>query len=238
MPLITYNPVTQNTLNVPLTVLPYGTYINFKLNDYQSQYLNNYISKYSDNLELVSIPIFPQDTESKYLSINVYNCTSPVFMNEEQVITRCEINTYVRDRRSGALGTLIIDYLSNGLSMDPVNIFKLPDKARFINAGSYNKIECMSEKEEISLSLNISKLFDFTRTISDELIKYTDNVYYKNGILDKIYYDSSLVDATIKTPGLNTEVNFRYKDLCFVRADSIFHFTNNIRFVGGMWDNR
>jgi len=237
MPLVTYNPVTQNTLNVPLTVLPYSTYINFKLTEQQSQYLSDYIGHYSDDLELVPIPMFPLDTQSKYLSINVYNCTSPVFMNEEQVITRCEINTYVRDRKSGALGTLIVDYLSNGLSMDPLNIFKFPDNVRFINAGSYNEIECTSKKEQIYLSLNISKLLDFTRTISDELIKYTDNVYYKNGIMDKIYYDSSLVDATIKTPSLDKDVKFRFKDLCFTRADSIFHFPNNIRFVGGMWDN-
>lgn len=238
MPIITYNPITQNTLNVPLTVFPYSTYINFKLDDQQSQYLSDYIGQYSNDLELVSIPMTPLDTKSKYLSINVYNCTSPVFMNEEQIITRCEINTYVRDKRSGALGTLIVDYLSNGLSMDPLNIFKLPDNVQFVNKGTRNEIECTSKREQIYLALNITKLLDFTRTISDELIKYTDNVYYKNGIMDKIYYDSSLVDATIKTPSIDTDVKFRYKDLCFTRADSIFHFTNPIRFIGGMWENR
>ena len=238
MPIVTYNPITQNTLNVPLTVLPYSTYINFKLSDAQSQYLSDYIGDYTNDLELVSIPMTPQDTPSNYLSVNVYNCTSPVFMNEAQVVTRCEINTYVRDKRNGALGTLIIDYLSNGLSMDPLNIFKWPEHTLFANAGSRNEVECVSKKEEIYLSLNITKLLDYKRIISDELIKYTDNVYYKNGIMDKIYYDSSLVHATTKSPCVDLDVKFRYKDLCFTRASSIFYFTNNIRFIGGMWENR
>ena len=61
MPILTYNPITKNTLNMPLTVKPYSTYLNFKLNYYQSQYLNNYISEYTNSLELVPINIFPND---------------------------------------------------------------------------------------------------------------------------------------------------------------------------------
>lgn len=237
MPIITYNPITQNTLNVALTVEPYSTYINFKLDDHQTKYLSDYIGQYTNVLELVPIPMTELDTESNYLSVNVYNCTSPVFMNEEQVITRCEINTYVRDKRTGVVGTLIVDYLCNGLSMDPLNIFKFPGGARFTNTDLHNEIECVSTKEEIYLVANISKHINFTFSISDELIKYTDNIYYKNGIFDKVYYDSSLVDASIETPGLDTGVKFRYKDICFTEADSIFYFTNNIRFIGGMWEN-
>ena len=48
--------------------------------------------------------------------------------HEEKEITRCELNTYVKDH-NGNYGTLIIDYLSNELSMDPLNIFKSKHKS-------------------------------------------------------------------------------------------------------------
>ncbi len=238
MPIITYNPITQNTLNVPLTVKPYSTYINFKLDDRQTQYLDDYIGKYTDDLEVVPIPIFAKDKSSNYLSVNIYNCTSPVFMNDEKVTTRCEINTYVRNKKDGTLGTLIIDYLSNGLSMDPINIFKNPNKVNFKKEQQKNLIDCSSTKEKIHLFANISTLCNLTRSLSDELIKYTDNIYYKNGIMDKVYYDSSLVQANMRLLSSNAlNLKFSYKDLCFIQADSIFYFTNQINFIGGMWDN-
>lgn len=236
MPILTYNPITKNTLNMPLTVKPYSTYLNFKLNYYQSQYLNNYISEYTNSLELVPINIFPSDEKSNYLSLNIYNCTSPVFMNEKKEITRCELNTYVKDK-DGNYGTLIIDYLSNELSMDPVNIFKRKEITRFYDYKIYKNINCQSLGEQINLKLNYTTIYDYNQEISDELIKYTDNIFYKNGILDKVYYDSSLVNANVKTPLLYYNLTFNYKDLSFDSIDSIFYFTNEIKFIGGMWEN-
>ena len=73
MPAITYNPITQNTLNVPLIVEPYSAYINLKLDNEQSSYLDNYINEYGDDLVIVPINILPREEKSKYLSINIYN---------------------------------------------------------------------------------------------------------------------------------------------------------------------
>ena len=115
MPAITYNPITQNTLNVPLIVEPYSAYINLKLDNEQSSYLDNYINEYGDDLVIVPINILPREEKSKYLSINIYNCSSPIFMNDEKTTTRCEINTYVVDKNN-VKGTLIIDYVSNILN--------------------------------------------------------------------------------------------------------------------------
>ena len=238
LPSVTYNAVTKNTLNVPLTVEPYSTYINLKLSEVQSLYMNNYINEYSEELEMIPIPIFPNEIPSNYLSINVYNCSSPAFMNDNKMTTRCEINTYVRNKRSGEHGTMILDYLSNDLSMDPVNIFKKSDNVSFYNTnGIHNIIACSSLRESIALTLNITTLCSFKYAVSDELLRYTDNIFYKNGIKDKVYYDSSLVNANVKTPILHEDFNFEYKDLQFRRADSIFYFTNQIKFIGGMWDN-
>ena len=236
MPLLTYNPITKNTFNAPLTVLPYSTYLNFKLDSNQTSYLNNYISKFSNELEIVPINLYPGEQKCNYLSLNIYNCTSPVFVNEEKEITRFEINTYVKDKK-GNLGTLIIDYLANELSMDPINIFKQKDEVSFKNDKIYKVIDCNSNKEKINLKVNYTTLFDHHSRISNKLIEYTDKIYYKNGIYDRVYYDSSLVNANIREPELYFNTSFRYKDLFFDKLDSIFYFTNNISFIGGMWAN-
>ena len=84
MPIVTYNPITQNTLNVPLTVLPYSTYINFKLSDAQSQYLSDYIGDYTQRPRTRVNPHHSTGHPVELFGVNVYNCTSPVFMNEAQ----------------------------------------------------------------------------------------------------------------------------------------------------------
>lgn len=236
MPMLTYNPVNKNSLHIPMTVNPYSTYLNFKLDDKQTDYLNNYIKDYSDDLEIVPIQITPYEEKSNYLSVNIYNCSSPVFLNDNKNITRCEINTYVKDKDNN-IGTLIIDYLSNELSMDPVNIFKKKDDISFDRHFIYNIINCVSKDENIELLINYTLFRESNFDISSSLIEYTDNIYYKNGIYDKIYYDTSLVKPNLRTPRYTYNFSFNYKDLSFDRFDSIFYFANHINFVGSMWSN-
>ena len=235
LPMVTYNPISKFNFHAPLLVEPYSTYLNFKLDDNQSNYISNYISKFNSNLEMVPISILPEETPNNYLSVNIYNCSSPSFMSDKK-ITRCEINTYVKDDNDN-YGTLIIDYLCNDLSMDPVNIFKVPSYTSYKIKDIYNCIDCFSKNDNINLKLNYTQFEDISFDISDSLIKYTDNVYYKNGIIDKIYYDSSLTDANIKSPLLFYNFTFNYKELSFDKIDSIFYFKNPLKFVGSIWDN-
>ena len=238
MPFLTYNPISQNTFNLPLDVCSFSTYLNFKLDDFQTNYLNNYIQKFNSNLEIVPISILNNEHDKhNYLSVNIYNCTSPAFLNNDKEFTRCEINTYVKDKKEGNYGTLIIDYLSNEFSMDPVNIFKFQEKVNFHSSDMFKIIDCSSITDKVILKANFSSMFDYNNILNDDLIRFTDLVYYKNGIFDKIYYDSSLVNAKIRSPTIVKSFNFKYKDLLFSKIDSIFYFTNKVRFIAGMWDN-
>tara|TARA_A100001011_G_C13778734_1_gene622279 strand:- start:265 stop:534 length:270 start_codon:yes stop_codon:yes gene_type:complete len=78
---------------------------------------------------------------------------------------------------------------------------------------------------------------------SKDLVKFSDYIYYKNGIYDKLYYDDTLVNAIIKSPSsliMEDDIDnffFTYKDLFFEKIDSIFYFENKINFVGSMWKN-
>lgn len=237
MPLLTYNPWTSNTFNLPLNVSPLSTYINFKLDDIQTNYLNKYIQKFNSDLEIVPINILEEDKDKfNYLSVNIYNCSSPVFFNDLNELTRCEINTYVKDKK-GNYGTLIIDYISNEFSMDPVNIFKQKEEVNFYKTDIFKTINCKSIKDSVKLNLNFSSLVDNNINLNNELIRYTDKVFYKNGIFDKIYYDSSLADPIINVPDSVFNFSFIYKDLFFEKIDSIFYFKDGIRFIAGMWDN-
>jgi hypothetical protein len=234
MPSIINNPINKNTLHVPLMIEPESTYLNFKLTSAQTAYLNEYIGS---ELEIIPVKLFAQDVvERNYLSINIYNCSSTVFMNNERSTTRCEINTYVRDKM-GNVGTLIIDYLSNELSMDPVNIFKVKEKTMFQRNNDKNEIFCSSVRDDVELKTSIQQTNTIRGYLNEQLIRFSDNIYYKNGIVDKLYYDSTLVNADVQIPLIPKCFTFRYKDLVFTDIDSIFFFTNEIRFIGAMWSN-
>ena len=232
MPLLTYNPITKNTLNVPMIVNPESTYLNFKLDSEKVKKIEKYIKKYSN---LSMIPIKMDEKEEYILSVNVYNCTSPVFLNDKE-ITRFEINTYVRDEYNNK-GTLILDYISNELSMDPLNIIKWKEDLVYNKYDVFNYIECNSKRDRIELNINFTAEYAKKIKIDEDLVKYTDRVYYKNGIYDKIYFDSSLTSADLREPYLFTDFKFIYRDLNFTDLHSIFYFKNEIRFIGGMWDN-
>ncbi len=253
MPSFTFNPINRVNLLAPLKVEQYSTYLNFKLDDNQVKYLNNYISEYSNNnpinidnqdtLKLIPLKMGIFQQPAYYISVNVYNCTSPIFMSNMPII-RCEINTYVKNNR-GERGTMIIDYLSNAISMDPINIFKQPKTIKFDksqNKKSRNILEtisinCFSKREKIDLHVD----FDIDNykilKIGNKLIDYTDKIYYKNGIMDKVYYDTTLTRAKIYQPKNSRDFRFIYRDLTFNKIDSIFYFDNPLNFVGSMWDN-
>tara|TARA_Y100000389_G_scaffold204546_1_gene257893 strand:+ start:6071 stop:6844 length:774 start_codon:yes stop_codon:yes gene_type:complete len=237
MPSLLYNPYTKLSLNVPLTISPNSLYINFKLTDKESSYINEYIKEQS-SLELVPISLFPNEKARNYLSVNIYNCTSPVFLNDNVSTTRCEINTYVKDR-DGNYGTVILDYLSNGLSMDPVNIFKQKDKTNYLKKDKNNfVINCESSgSDNIFLNLQFCNINATLFKLNDQLTKYSDFIYYKNGIYDKLYYDNTLVDAVTLAPFYYEDFEFNYIDLSFNNFDSMFYFNESIKFVGSMWNN-
>ena len=236
MPSLLYNPYTKLSLNVPLTIQPNSLYINFKLSETESTYINDFIRKQS-SLELVPIRLFPNEEATNYLSVNIYNCTSPVFLNENVKTTRCEINTYVKDNK-GNHGTVILDYLSNSLSMDPVNIFKRKDKTNYTETSKNTfLINCQSRTENIFLNLQFSTINSTEFQLNQQLTKFSDYIYYKNGIYDKLYYDNTLVDAVTLAPFYYDKFKFGFFDLSFEHFDSLFYFNESIVFVGSMWDN-
>ena len=243
MPSLMNNPINQNTLYSSFTVQPLSTYINFKLDKQQIDYIKDYLKKNTNNLILNTAKLNTHDIEDYFISVNIYNCTSPLFyMVSNEPISRCEINTYISDINN-VNGTLIMDYVSNKLSLDPDNIFKNRGTLKF-----YNKIQDINNNIMIGFanSKNIFLNLKYNilpnnhiipeNNIDKNLVKLTDYVFYNNGIYDKLLYDSSLLNNKIVFPNY-FDVHFRFFDLEFDKPHSIFYFTENINFVGGMWAN-
>jgi hypothetical protein len=237
IPNVIYNPIS-NILNAPFSIQPQSTYVNFRLSSPQVQYLNEHLKEFSSTpLSLTPIRLSKWDIfPSYYLSVNIYNCTSPLFVNGNRPVARCEINTYIKTA-TGELGTVILDYSSNGISIDPVNVFQSPRPTLFqrTNVGG---VSCFSKTDVVGFefqyipSLKSSSPF----RISHSLISYTDSIYYKNTIYDKLFYDSTLVEPVMEKIN-DPLVKFQYRDLSFSTHHSAFYFKNKIDFVCCLWKN-
>jgi len=235
-PLVAYNPFTNNPFHTEFKVKKYSTYVNYELNNYQVEYIDKYIRNKTENLFLDKIKLHENEPEKKhYLSINIYNCTSPLFnlITNKDEITRCEINTYVRNELNET-GTLITDYTSNMLSMDPVNVFKYPLKSVFKTKNNIMMCEAQNNNFKFDLMYDINKTREFK--MDNELHAYSDKIFYSNGIYDKLYYDSSLTHAKTYVPKCSM-LYFRFGDLIFDKPKSIFYFYDDVTFAGSIWAN-
>lgn len=234
-PRIVYNPFNMNIFHAPYNVLPYSTYINYELNKNEVNYINNFILDKNGGLDLERIKISENENEKYYLSVNIYNCSSPLFeLLGKDKIARCEINTYVKNENDEK-GTLITDYTSNMLSMDPVNIFKQPCDTRFESID--NGIFCSSKCDSLELKFNYTFHDNDEKFCMDkDLHDFTDIIFYKNGVYDKLYYDKTLINGVTQIPKYN-DIYFRFGSIILTSPVSVFYFRNEIRFSGGMWDN-
>ena len=238
LPSLTYNPYNKNILHAPFSVNEYSTYINYKLDNNQIDVIKKYLKDNTDNFELLKTSII-DDNKNYYLSVNIYNCTSPIFefINSEPV-TRCEINTYVVDKK-GRLGTLIMDYDSNILSLDPDNLFKKSSSEDMsfsnINGNVYGNVNSKNYKLKFDYIIDDNCLC-CNKKVNGGLLKFSDNIFYNCGLYDKLYYDSSLIYNKIVDCN-NNNVEFTFLNEEFKNPESVFYFSKPIDFVGGLWYN-
>lgn len=233
-PILTYNPLSLNSFHTDFTVQKYSTYANYKLNNFQKDYIQEYINNYTNTLTLTPIKLDKNSKEDYFISVNIYNCSSPLFnIFSPDKVTRCEINTYVNNSK-GENGTLILDYTSNSLSMDPVNFFRYPSHTFFKKLNNF--ILTFSENSNHRFSLKYSTNNKIRYKIDKQIHRFSDNIFYKNGIIDKLYYDSSLTEAVLYNPKWTSE-SFVFRNLFFEKPYNIFYFNESITFAGSLWHN-
>ena len=227
LPFITYNPINKNPIHFPINVHPKSMYVNFELDKYQKIELNHFMK--GSGLELIPISLEKNKPKKFYISLNIYNCTSPLFLNDK-IITRFEVNTYVKNK-DNQNGTLILDYISNALSMDPTNYFKKQQDILYNN----HNIDTTTDIIQLSMNYQLNDN-DKPYLVDKELFQFTDIIYYMNGIYDKMFYDQSLITNPLKIPLLK-QIHFNFHNIKFNKPNSIFYFDQEIRFVDALWAN-
>lgn len=236
MPSLMSNPINKNILHAPFLVNSYSTYINYRLDNKQYNKINDYLMEQNNNFNMMDTAIIKKTDKEYYLSINIYNCTSPIFdFLTNEPATRCEINTYVVDKNN-VKGTLIIDYVSNILSLDPDNLFKCAGNINFKKEKEKMIGYAKNKNIDLEFDYNIKRNVVSTQRVSSKLLKFTDVIFYNCGIYDKLYYDSSLIENNIINCYENN-VKFHFLDMEFTDIDSVFYFEKDINFIGGMWEN-
>lgn len=235
MPGLTYNPINKNILHSPFTVLPGSTYINYRLNSEQIDTIKTFLSENTNDLLLHPVSIIDDSDKDYFLSVNIYNCTSPVFdFLTDKPSTRCEINTYVINNK-GEIGTIILEYTSNLLSLDPDNIFKQSTKTEYFNKNDNLIINTNSDLFNLKSDINLLNINSKSK-ISESITRFSDKIFYKNGLYDKLYYDSSLIHNKINILK-NHKIHFEFLNTIFDNVHSVFVFNDKIEFVGGLWHN-
>ena len=237
LPTATYSPLNNKSIfHAPVKIDSTSTYINYKIPKNKFNIVNKYIKDYNKDLSLIPTRI-SSDLAEYYISINIYNCSSPIFNSvTKEPVTRCEINTYVVNEK-GEEGTLILDYTSNFLSLDPVNIFKEKGICNFNKDRNKYMMEAKNDNFELEGKFLRNENKDFGILLNKKIIAHTDNIFYLNGICDKLYYDSSLVRSSIRLPNNIEKIKFKFLDIDFKHVDSIFYFEEPLNFVGAIWSN-
>ena len=238
MPTVMNNPYNKNTLHAPFKVDRLSVYINYKLTTSQYESINRYLDDNKSTLKLRKTSILKDDNQDFFLSINIYNCTSPLFsIVTQEPVTRCEINTYIIDNTDN-IGTLILDYASSQVSLDSFNLIKMPDKQINYIQQQANRLRGYVKQKNIDFNFTIDLNEKLYRDrLSQDLIKYTDRIYYLDGIYDKLYYDTTLLNNPITMINNNNNIEFKFLDSIYYSPDSVFVFSEPIDFVGGMWKN-
>jgi len=235
MPSLSVNPINKNILHAPFIVNPSSTYINYKLDENQYKKIDNFLKKNDNNFNMLNTSIIKDTNKDYFLSINIYNCTSPIFnFLTKEPVTRCEINTYVINK-DNLIGTLIMDYVSNILSLDPDNLFKRKNDIYFKKNNNIIYGNAKNDNFYLDFSYDVYNNINKYK-LSLELIEFTDVIFYNCGLYDKLYYDSSLINNDIVVCN-NNNIKFNFLDLEFTNVDSVFYFEKKIDFIGGMWAN-
>jgi hypothetical protein len=251
-----YNPfkIFSKSFISNFNIKPNSLYINFELSLTQIEEINNNIPNY---LTITPISLLNNDKKKNIISINTYNVTS--FLFDNKIIPRLEINIYVKNKFTNKIGTLILIYTTNGFSFDPINLLTQKDelflniKNNIINCKVNNKNLFFETKINIDnpeASKAITHLWNIDnfkkRNLSKDLIIATDNIYYQNGIIEKMFYNSDFIYTKINELKNIKNIYFKFYftipgsniQLKFNKISSIFMFLDNIYFTTETWSNR
>jgi hypothetical protein len=239
---LNYNPfnIIKQSFITNFNVEPNSLYINYQLSKDQ---INQIKENIPDYLEIIPIQLLENEKKKYLLSVNIYNVTSVLF--GKNVIPRLECNIYVKDKKTNEIGTMILSYTSTSVSFDPINLLKFGNKNNLIYNIENDIIKIQSHEKNFEFNLELDKKILNQKHLSKQLIRATDQIYYQNGIIEKMYYDSAFVFGKVNCIKINKNINslnffIPGSDITLDcdKIDSSFIFSDVISFTCKTWSNR
>ena len=220
---------------VPFTVKaqPSSVYFNFEILPSKLKAFENYVNL-PEGFSLCPMRCLATERKGRYLlTLNTYEVTG---ISEG---LRAEWSSYVLDEH-GTPRYMVLEAESARFSMDPVDI--VTRRSRVEHAADEDLIDTLVGSQD-------GKLFQASVRVSDadndvqlhrEWIEANDYIYWRNGICDRVFYDSGLANPHARiVPSAQAEISNNTHWAPFIKKMPvhIVQIANAIEFVIEPWSN-
>ncbi len=185
-----------------------------------------------DGMALTPIRCLAGDAPEHLVTLNVYRVSG---------ITnglRAEWSTYIEDE-TGRPRYLVIDARSSTRSMDPVDVLTKASRVEHARVGDTVRMSIGPDAQAITAELTIP--VDAPRVLADpEWISANDDIYWRNGVCDRTFYDAGMADADqVAVPPAEVKIDDQTPWATYLEPDPVhvLVYRQGIEFVVSPWAN-
>ena len=187
--------------NIAFTVEadPASVYFNFRVRPDCADAFARYINL-APGLTLSPIRCLQDDEPELLLTLNIYEVSGIVSG------LRAEWSTYIVDAQ-GAPRYMVVEARCAKGSLHPVELFTHPGRVEHrTTAPKIDSLVASSEDALFRSSLTQRDDHPYVQ-VSNEWIIANDNIYWRNGIYDRTYYDANMIAAPVRSiPGMDVDI--------------------------------
>ena len=222
----------QPTLHFQVMASPPSIYINYPIRRQAAAAFRRHINL-ADGFSPCPMACLDGDTPRLMLTLNIYNVSGLVEG------TRAEWSTYVKDE-NGVPRYMVLEARAANGSLDPVNLFTRPDDVTHALTGSRLRCSVVSgDQARFECQINLRKN-QRKATPAAAWIAANDYIYWRNGICDKTWYDSSLAAASVRVvPLADQSISDETHWANFTEAEpiNVLRYESGIDFMIAPWFN-
>jgi hypothetical protein len=179
--------------SIPFTVEanPCSLYFNFRVRPECREEFLRYIN-IAGGLPLSPVRCIADEEPDFLLTLNIYEVSGIVSG------LRAEWSTYIIDKEGKPRYMVVEARCANG-SLDPVELFTRPGRVEHsMTSGAVESLVASNEGALFRATCILREEHPMAR-IATEWIVANDNIYWRNGIYDRTYYDADMIDAPVRS---------------------------------------
>lgn len=222
----------QPTIAFTVEADPSSVYFNFRIRPECREEFARYINL-AEGLTLAPIRCVEGEAPEFLLTLNVYEVSGIVSG------LRAEWSTYILDK-AGKPRYMVVEARCEKGSLDPVELFTQPGRVEHVMTPQ--AIKSLVASNEGALFNATLKLYDGQPYISiaTEWIIANDNIYWRNGIYDRTYYDANMIAAPVRSiPGADISIDDQTHWARFIEPQPIhvLRYEGPLHFMITPWAN-